>query len=222
MNTSIPPAGETEIELAVNSEPRCPCNILADCSGSMSGASIAELNAGLQELKAKLVQDPLACLRVELALVSFNSTSRIEVDFTSPDKFNPPTLTTGGGTALGAAVLTGLGMLASRRAAYRSAGTPFYRPWLVLITDAEATDNTVEAARRVKEEESLKRVAFFGIGVRGANMTKLAELSLRPPLHLDGLRFCDLFEWLSVNLSSVAVSRPGEQVPLTPVTWNTV
>jgi uncharacterized protein YegL len=91
-----------------------------------------------------------------------------------------------------------------------------------LITDAEATDNVTEAARRVKEAENRKSIAFFGDGVLGANMAKLAALSLRPPLHLDGLRFEDLFEWLSASLSSVAASRPGEQVPLPPPDWSKV
>jgi len=36
------------IEFAENPEPRCPCVLLLDTSGSMSGEKIASLNAGLQ------------------------------------------------------------------------------------------------------------------------------------------------------------------------------
>jgi len=47
----------------------------------------------------------------------------------------------------------------------------------------------------------------------------LAELSWRPPKLLKGLQFAEFFLWLSVTLSSVAGSRPGDQVPLTPPDW---
>jgi uncharacterized protein YegL len=221
MNT-IPQISAAEIGLAQNPEPRCPCLILTDVSGSMAGKPIAEVNAGQQRLKAKLVEDALACLRVELALVTFNENVTVAIDFCSPDNFNPPTLTASGGTHLGAAILKGLEMLNARTAEYRAAGISYYRPWLMLLTDAESGDDIAEAAQLVKEAESNRRLAFFGIGVLGANMNALGSLSLRPPLCLEGIKFQELFEWLSVNLSSVAVSRPGDQVPLTAPTWATV
>ena len=221
MNTT-PQISAAEIGLAQNAEPRCPCLILTDVSGSIAGAPIAEVNAGLQRLKAKLVEDALACLRVELALVIFNENVTVAIDFCSPDNFNPPTLTASGGTHLGAAILKGLEMLNTRTAEYRAAGVSSYRPWLMLLTDAESGDDIAEVARLVKEAESNRRLAFFGIGVLGANMDALGSLSLRPPLCLEGIKFQELFEWLSVNLSTVAVSQLGEQVPLTAPTWAAV
>lgn len=188
----------------------------------MGGQPIAELNAGLVHLKEQLLGNDLAKLRVELSVVSFNRSTTVEVDFTSPDNFSPPTLIASGGTHLGAAICEALDMLRSRTDSYRTAGLSYFRPWLVLLTDAEANDDVSDAARRVKEAESQRRLAFFGIGVQSADMRKLAELSLRPPLHLDGLRFADLFEWLSTSLSSVATSQPGEQVPLPPPNWGVV
>lgn len=220
--TTMEPVNEQEIGFAQNPEPRCACIILADTSGSMSGAPIAELNAGLQQLKETLVEDSLACLRVELALVAFNDRSKVEVSFCSPDSFIPPELKASGGTNLGAAILEGLEILRLRVDEYRAAGNSFYRPWLIVITDAQSSDDLSEAARQIKEAEANKCLAFFGIGVLGADIDELARLSNRPPLPLDGLKFQELFEWLSVNLSSVAVSRPGDQVPLTAPNWAAV
>ncbi|MBU6399687.1 MAG: VWA domain-containing protein, partial [Verrucomicrobia bacterium] len=198
------------------------CVVVADRSSSMSGSPVAELNAGLKELHTCLVQDSLACLRVELALVSFSSAPTVDVDFTSPQNFTPPTLSAGGCTMMGAAVVKALELLDNRRAQYRSAGLAVYRPWLVLISDGCSTDDIAEAARRTREAEQRKRLAFFGIGVKGADMEELARFSLRPPLPLDGLKFAELFQWLSASLSSVAVSRPGDQVPLPPPNWSTL
>ncbi len=37
-----------EAEFAENPEPRCPCLLLLDTSGSMAGAPIAQLNLGIR------------------------------------------------------------------------------------------------------------------------------------------------------------------------------
>lgn len=222
MNTNSSSPGLAGIEFETNPEARCACLILADTSGSMNGAPIAELNHGLIELKQHLMADSLACLRVELALISFNNHVNTEFDFAGPATIQPPTLTATGGTNLGGALIHALDHLATRITGYRAAGLSYYRPWLVLITDAVAGDDVTEAARRIKEAETRKRVAFFGVGVKSANMQKLALLSNRSPLRLDGLRFSDLFQWLSASLSAVAVSQPGDQVPLPPPDWSAI
>jgi hypothetical protein len=47
--SDIEQAPFTFSEFADNPEPRCACLLLLDTSGSMGGAPIRELNAGLQE-----------------------------------------------------------------------------------------------------------------------------------------------------------------------------
>ncbi|MCC7136615.1 MAG: hypothetical protein IT528_09535, partial [Nitrosomonas sp.] len=44
-------------EFADNPEPRCPCLLLLDVSGSMQGQPIVELNAGLTTFKDELAAD---------------------------------------------------------------------------------------------------------------------------------------------------------------------
>jgi uncharacterized protein YegL len=90
------------VTFAENPEPRCPCLLLLDTSGSMSGKPIAELNAGLRSFYEELQGDSLAVKRVEVALVSFGPV-RVISEFNTADFFLDPTLEAEGDTPLGEA-----------------------------------------------------------------------------------------------------------------------
>src|SRR5688572_19935780 len=94
-------------EFAENPENRCPVLLLLDNSGSMAGAPISELNAGLQVFRDELSADSLAAKRVEVSLVTFGPV-KIETDFTSIQNFYPPTLGVAGDTPMGSAIEQGL------------------------------------------------------------------------------------------------------------------
>jgi uncharacterized protein YegL len=53
-------------------------------------------------------------------------------------------------------------------------------------------------------------------------MQRLAEIAVRPPLKLDGLKFVELFVWLSQSQKRVSASKVGEQTGLPPVGWTSV
>lgn len=208
------------VEFADNSQPRCPCALILDTSASMQGERIDALNAGLRVLRDDLLGHPLAQKRVEIAIVEFNSVSRVVQDFATAENFQPPTLTASGVTEMAAGINQALDMIQQRKGKYRSNGVPFYRPWAFLITDGHPTSSVDEVARRIHEDEQNKRVVFFSVGVRGADMACLERLSFKnKPKPLGGLKFKELFLWLSNSLNRVSQSTPGEQVPLENGVW---
>jgi len=217
---------EDVIEFAENPEPRCPCVLLLDASGSMNGAPIDALNLGLRTFKDELNRDDIAKKRVEVAIITFSSDVRVVQDFVTADQLEPPTLTAQGLTHMGSGIHKALDLVQARKAQYRTNGVAYYRPWVFLITDGEPqgeSDSVVEqAAQRLKNEEENSRVAFFAVGVEDANIERLSQIVVRSPLKLRGLNFQEMFIWLSASMQRVSQSRPDEQVPLPPPGWGTI
>ena len=206
------PFGES-VEFAENVEPRCPCLLLLDTSGSMRGKQMDELNAGIRQLKDELLADEMAQKRVEIAIVGFGPVQTVS-DFQTPDVFQPPTLVASGDTPIGGAIEAGLTLLDQRKQVYRTNGVSYYRPWIFLITDGGPTDFWQTAAEKVKQGEAANHFSFFAVGVEGARMDILAQIATREPVKLQELRFRDLFKWLSNSLSAVSKSQMGTQVSL--------
>lgn len=207
------------IEFASNPDPRCAVVLLLDTSGSMGGQPIIELNQGLVTFQQELSQDNLASRRVEVAIITFDSSVNIVQNFVTVDQFNPPYLSATGSTAMGQAIETGLNLLESRKADYKNNGIEYYRPWVLLITDGSPTDNWQNAAQMVRQFAANKKVQFYAVGVQGADMNTLSQIAPTniPPLMLQGLNFQALFEWLSSSMSTVSASKPGDQTALAPV-----
>ena len=241
-----------DVSLASNPEPRCPCVLLIDVSGSMGevvadsgrdlgytiqqdgqtyravsgGTSRIDLvNAGLRAYHADLLSDALAAQRVEVSVITFGSGVETVVPFVGAHDFHPPTLTTNGETPLGAAIERAIDAIAERKTLYKQNALHYYRPWIFLITDGTPTDDWKRAAARVRDGELSKAFALFAVGVEGANFEVLKQIATRAPLHLKGYSFREMFVWLSASQRKVSQSNPGEesQVNLaSPAGWATL
>lgn len=216
------PLKET-VEAADNPEPRCPCVLLLDTSGSMRGERLAALNEGLRTLRDELIRDNITARRVEVAIITFDSQVRIVQRFVTADRFDPPVLTASGQTRMAAGIEEALTMVETRKEQYKRHGLYYYRPWILMITDGKPEGDSqaeiAEATRHLREDEKAKRVAFFAVGVEDADLEGLQEIVVRPPMPLDGLKFGELFSWLSQSMQAVSQSQPGDRVELPQMGW---
>jgi uncharacterized protein YegL len=204
-----------------NPEPRVPCILVLDRSGSTEGDPINQLNAALPTLGEYLRQDAQAAQRVELAVVTVGGDVQVAQDFVLPAEFKPPVLTAGGATPLGEGILKAIEMGEQRRGRYEASDLDSYEPWIFVISDGVPTDPrevwelAVRRAREAEARERGKRIVFYVVGVDGADMRKLAQISSRPPVKLRGLNFDGMFHWVSQNLTRASQTKLGDRVPLT-------
>lgn len=201
---------DNSAEFADNPEPRCPCVLILDTSQSMAGEPIAELLRGLNVFREELLAVPLASKRVEVAVISFGAEVRVVQDFVTVDRFLLPLLQAEGETPLCTAIVRALDLVEERKERYRINGVPYSRPWLFLITDGMPQGDSVEitrqAVQRLHAAEASCKAAFFAVGVEGANMKLLTRIAVRPPRKLEGLRFGELFAWLSASTARAATT----------------
>ena len=215
------------LEFSDNADPRCAVSLILDCSDSMVEARPGEdrtpleaLNGGLDTLIRELHKDPLAKRRVEVSVVSFGTDVSPATEFATVENLVLPTLTRSGLTSMGKALTVAIDSIEARKELYKSNGIQYFRPQLYLITDGLSTDDVSEVAERIKELEARGAIALFAIGVDGADLDALNKIAPRGALKLDGLKFDELFLWLSASQSAVSASNPGDKVAIpSPAGW---
>ena len=209
-----------DVSFIDNSEQRTPLILVLDCSGSMEGKPIAQLNQGLKLLESELKNDVIAAKRVRLLVIKYGGYDECQLhgDWCDAMDFTAPVLEASGLTPTGQAVSLALGEIEAEKQRLKAAGVPYTRPWLFLMSDGEPTDRWQHGAEQARAAEQANKVAIFPIGVGDhANIDTLGQFSSRGERgvkQLKGLQFRELFLWLSASMQVVSQSRPGAQAQL--------
>ncbi len=203
-------------ESAENFEQKCLCVLVLDVSGSMRGEPIKQLNNGLQEFYNEVVEDETASQRLEVSIMTFNEHVTTIQEPALVDNFTMPTLSAYGSTAMVDAVNAAIDKVEARKEWYKKTGQPYYRPWIILMTDGEPDEgqNVEQLAARLHEGTRDKRYLFMSVGIEGANMQTLKKLQGDgiPPAMMKGLKFKEFFKWLSASITVVVNHTEGETV----------
>ena len=212
-------------DLIMNPTPRCACSIVLDTSASMSGAPIQALNEGLQMFFDDVKNDEMAKYSVEVGIVETGGNVTEALPITpvrmveQVSQFTAREL-----TPLGGAVEMALAQLETRKKEYKRTGVPYYQPWLVIISDGEPTDSWEAVARKAQLMAENRKLVVLPVGVDGANLEVLSKFSNRDAKALNGLKFKELFEWLSASMAQVSNSAStSANVSLPPTSgWDVI
>jgi uncharacterized protein YegL len=213
-----------DVALQDNTEERVPLVLVLDCSGSMSGEPMVALNQGLQALTADLNADPIAAKRVCILIISYGNDNLVTIgDWQDVMDFTPPILEANGTTPTGAAMQCALQEIEKQKTALRDAGIPYKRPLVYLMSDGQPTDDWQPAADACRKAEAANKLSVFPIAVGTADMSVLSAFGTRGALKLDGLKFKELFLWLSASVKVVSQTTAGQTAQMAPVnSWAAV
>ncbi len=209
-----------DVALVDNTEQRTPLVLVLDRSGSMAGTSIEQLNEGLKLLEQELKSDAIAAKRVRILVVQYGGFDEAEIleDWKDAMDFVAPVLIANGTTPTGQAVDLALAKIEEEKQNFKNAGVAYTRPWLFLMSDGQPTDDWTASAEQCRNAELANKVAVFPIAVGGgAQSDAMGQFSSKGAANvkrLDGLKFQELFLWLSASMKVVSQARPGGQAQL--------
>lgn len=217
----------SDIEFEENADPRAPTVLVLDCSDSMdqlfegeTRTPLQALNGALDVLVSEIHNDMLSRRRVELSFLPYGTQVAEPTPFGTIDNIFVPELAPMGITNTGAALTKALDHLEARKQEYRNNGVSYFMPTLYLLSDGLSMDDLGPVSAKIKEMQGNKKLSFFAIGVEGADLNQLSDIGLRPALGLQGVKFAELFEWISQSAASVSASNPGDKIALTsPAGW---
>ncbi len=211
-----------DVALIDNSDERAPLVLVLDCSGSMAEENkMGLLNEGLVTLAQELKSDPITARCGRVLVIAFGGDNDVEVMGTWTDAmdFTPPELVAGGLTPIGTAMKFALEEIEAQKEQMRGAGVPYKRPIIMLLSDGEPTDDDWQrVAAECKNAETAHKVNIMAIGIgQQANRDILGQFSNKGALNLSGLKFKELFVWLSRSVRAVSQAPAGGTVQLNPV-----
>lgn len=207
-------------DLVSNPEARVPVCLCLDTSGSMAGAPIEELNAGVGLFYQAIREDEAAVNAAEISLVTFGYDWRCIADFAGVERHDQePCLTASGGTPMGEAVNLALDLLERRQREYRENGVESFRPWLVLMTDGQPNGDPQQleyAISRVAGMAEARKLVVIpiAIGSHADNQVLQRFSPGRPALTLQGLKFREFFAWLSRSVSVASRMSADGAIPV--------
>ncbi|NEP24971.1 SPFH domain-containing protein [Moorena sp. SIO3I6] len=202
---ALPTTGSTKLPQLEASLPRYPIVLLLDTSSSMPGEYLEQLVQGINTFDQELVKDETVCRCVEVAIVTLSNSAKVVQSFTTAGNFSVHELELSGTAATGRGIELALKIIENRKSIYKNQNLPLCPPWIVLITGSAPSDNWQNAAQQVKQEVAAEQLNFLAVGVEGADMDILNQISPPqfPATKLKDWKFAPLFHGLAHQMKRI-------------------
>lgn len=185
---------------------RLPVYLLLDCSGSMSGVKIQQVNTGVQLLYQELNNDPRCADTVYISIIPFAS-SAYQMDLVPITQFAPPRLAASGSTALGSALSLLNQSLDNDLIANQPGKKGDYKPMVFLLTDGQPTDTWDQEAARLKSRTTNKAGTIVALAIgHDANVGMLRQITenVLKMENVTGDAIRAFFQWVSASVQTAS------------------
>jgi uncharacterized protein YegL len=201
---------------------RLPIYLLLDCSESMAGKPLSDLETGVGRLLKALTRNPYAIETAFISVITFAAKARQLFPLTEVPLVRPPALSIRPGTCLGAALdllREAIGREVAKTTAEEKGD---FKPLVFILTDGYPTDDWEGPLRRLKAAKpSLATIYAIGCGeeedIDFETLSQIADVCIHT-LSTSSDDLARLFIWLSASVQSQSVSPEGrislEKVPL--------
>lgn len=196
-----------------NTEARCLCVLVFDVSGSMAN-SIDSMNEALGSFVENLWMGIGGfCLNskdsIELGIIQFDSKSTIiqQPRLITSITDAPILQVNNGRTNTTDAIDMAISMVEHRKSQYKQVALPYYRPWIVLVTDGNPDpydDSKInQAISKIQQGLRNKKFSFNAVGI-GKNVDErfLKVISSNHYKRISRKNFSSMFRTLSGSLNS--------------------
>lgn len=156
---------------------RLPIIFVLDCSESMAGEKIRQMEDGIASIVKTLRTDPHALETVHISVIAFAGVAKIITPMVEVSSFYPPKLPLGGGTSLGAALDELIDSLDKNVVKTTLDKKGDWRPIVYLFTDGHPTDNPAQSVSRWNSSYA-KRSNLIAVGLgKSADLSFLRRLT---------------------------------------------
>ncbi len=204
---------------------RLPIFFVVDCSESMVGKPIADVERAFSAIIAALRSDPHAIETAYVGVIAFSGISKPLVRLTELMDFQTPTFPIGAGTNLGA----GLVALMAEIDASVVQGTPErkgdWKPVVYLMSDGRPTTDARQAVEKWQKVYA-RRTNVVGIGFGAdADLAVLQQVCSNPQgvanvFSYDPSKDNDMkafVRWISQSVSTQSAALSGDRLVVAPV-----
>lgn len=201
--------------------PRLPVYLLLDCSGSMYGAKLAAVSAGVTAICETLRGDPRSATTVHMSVIWFNDRA-YRTPLVPITAFPTPDLQALGLTALGAA-LTMLNdaldreLIPAHTAPDGRTVPGDYRPLVYLLTDGQPSDEWQAEAARLRTRVAHAPLHIIGLAIGDdAKVDQIVQVAT-VVLKIDGDlrdRLREYFDWVAESVIQMAEQQRVQQGPI--------
>ncbi|MCI0700683.1 MAG: VWA domain-containing protein [Planctomycetia bacterium] len=191
---------------------RLPVYLLLDCSESMAGEAITQLQAGIASMVDHLQSDPYAIETAHISVITFSNDARQVVPLTEVLNFKVPKLAVRTGSELGAGLRVLMDCIRREVRKTTPSTKGDYKPIVILFSDGQPTDDWEPVAEEIRKQRSPGIANIYAIGCGPdadfATLREITDIVLKMP-DMQPEMWKKVFVWLTASVSSTSQALEG-------------